>query len=76
MRGNPIAQNRLARLLGAGRGLPADPVEAIKWHLIAKAGGAGDAYLDEFAQKQTPEVREAAERAAQPWINVIRLSRS
>ena len=41
-RGSPIAQNRLARILAAGRGLPADPVEAIKWHLIAKAAGASD----------------------------------
>ena len=37
-RGSPIAQNRLARVFATGRGLPADPVEAIKWHLISKAG--------------------------------------
>ena len=76
LRGSPIAQNRLARLYSAGRGVDADPVEAIKWHLIAKAAGANDAYLDEFAQKQTPEVRANADRAAQSWINVIGLSRS
>ena len=39
-RGSPVAQDRLARILMAGRGLPADPTEAIKWHIIAKAGGA------------------------------------
>ena len=39
-KGNAIAQNRLARILATGRGVPADPVEATKWHIIAKAGGA------------------------------------
>ena len=38
-RGSAIAQDRLARILMAGRGMPADPANAIKWHLIAKAAG-------------------------------------
>ena len=63
-RGSAIAQNRLARMLMAGRGMPADPTEAIKWHLIAKAGGDSDPDLDAFAAKQTPAVRDAAEKAA------------
>ena len=67
-RGNPIAQNRLARVLMSGRGMPANPTEAIKWHLIAKAGGAGDPELDLFASKQTPEVRAAAEKTAKKWL--------
>jgi len=67
-RGSPIAQNRLARVLMAGRGMPADPTEAIKWHIIAKAGGAGDPELDLFATKQTPEVREVAEKEAKKWL--------
>ena len=54
-RGSPIAQNRLARVFASGRGLPADPVEAVKWHLISKAGGATDLFLDEFARKQPPK---------------------
>jgi len=66
--GSPIAQNRLARILMAGRGLPADPAEAVKWHLIAKAGGAGDPELDLFAGKQTQEVRDAAKKAADKWL--------
>ncbi len=45
-RGSPIAQDRLARILMAGRGMPADPIGAIKWHIIAKAAGAGDPDLD------------------------------
>ena len=75
-RGSAIAQNRLARVLASGRGLPADPIEAVKWHLISKAGGATDLYLDEFARKQAPNVREAAEKAAKPWLDMIAASRS
>jgi TPR repeat protein len=75
-RGSPIAQNRLARVLASGRGLPADPVEAVKWHMISKAGGATDHYLDEFAQKQPPSIREAAEKAAKPWLTMLTASRS
>jgi hypothetical protein len=75
-RGSPIAQNRLARVFASGRGLPADPVEAMKWHLISKAGGTTDIFLDEFTQKQPPSVREAAEKAAKPWLEVIAASRS
>jgi hypothetical protein len=76
MRGSPIAQNRLARILAAGRGVAADPVEAIKWHLIAKAGGASDLSLDEFVQKQTAETRAAANKAAKPWLDFIAQARS
>ena len=71
LRGSPIAQNRLARLLSVGQGAAANPTEAIKWHLIAKAGGNGDPYLDQFAAQQTPQVRAAAEKAARPWLAVL-----
>ena len=75
-RGNPVAQNRLANILAIGRGLKADAVEAIKWHIVAKAGGVSDLPLDAFVQKQTPEIRAAAQKAAQPWLDAIRASRS
>src|ERR1700730_2346707 len=70
-RGSAIAQNRLARILMAGRGMPADPTEAIKWHVIAKGSGAGDPELDLFAGKQKPEVRDAAEKAASKWLSTV-----
>ena len=54
-----------------GRGASQNPTEAIKWHLIAKASGNGDPYLDAFAGQQTPEVRAAAEKAARPFISAI-----
>jgi uncharacterized protein len=75
-KGSPIAQNRLAQLLAAGRGLPADPVAAIKWHLVSKAGGARDLSLEEFMSQQTPEVRAAGEKAAESWLEAIKQSRS
>jgi TPR repeat protein len=75
-RGSPIAQNRLARMLAVGRGLPADPVQAIKWHLIAKAAGAGDLFLDDFVQKQSTDARARAEKEAKPWLALIAASRS
>ena len=75
-KGNPVAQNRLANILAVGRGIHADPVEAIKWHIVAKAGGVSDIPLDEFTEKQKPEVRAAAEKAAKPWVEAIKASRS
>jgi TPR repeat protein len=74
-KGNPVAQNRLANILAIGRGLPADPVEAIKWHIVAKAGGVSDIPLDTFVQKQPQDVRAAAEKAAKPWLDAIKESR-
>jgi TPR repeat protein len=65
---SPIAQNRLAHVYRMGRGIKADPVQAIRWHLAARAGGLGDPALDDFAARQTPEVRAEAEKAAAPWI--------
>ena len=77
MQGSPIAQNRLARILAFTRGGSApDAVQAIKWHLIAKAAGKGDLELDDFAQRQSPETRAASETAAKPWLDVIAQSRS
>jgi TPR repeat protein len=67
-RGSPIAQNRLARILMAGRGMPVNPTESVKWHLIAKAGGAGDPDLDIFANKQSPALQTAAKTAANKWL--------
>jgi len=66
--GSPIAQNRLAHVYRMGRGIKTDPVQAIRWHLAARAGGLGDPALDDFAARQTPEVRAEAEKAAAPWI--------
>jgi uncharacterized protein len=72
VRGNPVAQDRLARVLAEGRGAPANPVEATKWHLISKARGETDIMLDEFVGKLDPETRAAGEKAAKPWLDALK----
>jgi len=42
-----VAQDRLARILADGRGVPKNPVEAVKWRLISKARGETDLMLDD-----------------------------
>jgi TPR repeat protein len=74
-KGNPIAQNRLANILAVGRGVNANITEAIKWHIVAKAGGVGDPPLDAFVQQQKPEIRAAGEKAAKPWLDAIKEAR-
>lgn len=75
-RGNPVAQNRLAHVLASGRGVPANPVEAAKWHIIARTHGEKDAALDSFLQKLPPEQRQAGEKSAEAWLKLAPPSRS
>ena len=59
----------------AGRGMPTDPTAAIKWHLIAKANGAGDPDLDVFASKQPQATRDTAQKAADRWMSTRKAPR-
>jgi len=59
-----------------GHGVKADPVAAIKWHMVAKAGGVSDVPLDAFVERQTPEIRTAAEKAAKPWLDALKEKRA
>jgi TPR repeat protein len=68
-KGNPVAQNRLAKayidgFLGV---VERDPVLAAKWHLIARAAGATDGRLDLFLTTLTPDQRRRADVAVQKW---------
>jgi TPR repeat protein len=67
-RGSAPAQTRLALMYANGRGVKADPVEAARWHLIARAGGDNDPNLDAFMAGMTPADRAMAENRAKPWI--------
>ena len=67
-RGSPIAQNRLAFMYATGQGVKRDPVQAARWHLIARSGGASDLFLEDYLRKMKPEDRAAGEAAAKPWI--------
>jgi TPR repeat protein len=58
--GNPIAQNRIARLIATGVGLPFNDVEAAKWHLLAKAAGVKDPQLEDMMSTMKPEELEKA----------------
>lgn len=58
--GNPIAQNRIARLIATGVGLPFNDVEAAKWHLLAKAAGVQDPQLEDMMSTMKPEDLEKA----------------
>jgi uncharacterized protein len=71
-RGNAIAQDRFARILAEGRGAPADPVQATKWHLISKAGGETNLTLDNFVNKLDAHTRSAGEEAAKNWIEALK----
>ena len=51
---------------GERRGIAADPTEAVKWHLISKAGGDSDPYLDDFAGRQTPRSAPPPRRPPSP----------
>jgi TPR repeat protein len=63
-----VAQNRLARLYANGVAVgPADPVQAAKWHLLAREAGVADFSLDILLAKLTPEQRAAADKAAKDW---------
>jgi len=67
-KGNPVAQNRLARAFMGGVGLPVDKIEAAKWHLLARDAGVIDFNLDLFMSGLSPDERTEAEKSAQAWI--------
>jgi len=66
-RGNAVAQNRLARAFSAGAGLPADRIQAAKWHILARAAGESDLKLDLMVISLRPPERKQAEALAQEW---------
>ena len=72
LHGNPVAQDRLARMFAEGRGTPKNPVEATKWHLISKAHGETDIMLDDFVGKLDAETRAAGEKAAKAWLDALK----
>jgi len=65
-KGVAAAQNRLAHAYLAGvPGLPADPVEAQTWRILAREGGLADEALDALLAKRPRSERQRAEVAAQ-----------
>ena len=68
---SPIAQNRLAHVLIAGRGTPIDIIEGFKWHLIAKSAGNGDAQLDERFAQLSDQDRTKVEDLVRLWFGTF-----
>jgi hypothetical protein len=55
-------------VLVAGMGVPADRIEGLKWHLVAKTAGKGDLFLDEAFAQLSPEDRAKVEAVAKRWL--------
>ncbi len=41
------------------------------WHMLSKAQGLGDPYLDDFVAKLTPEEQQKATALAHKWMGRI-----
>ncbi|MCP4182552.1 MAG: sel1 repeat family protein [Hyphomicrobiales bacterium] len=67
LRGNVIAQNRLARMYALGIGGKVRPDEAAKWYVLSRRQGHRDSMLDDFYNSLTADVRNAALKAANSW---------
>jgi TPR repeat protein len=61
------AQNRLGHLYAEGVGVEANPIEAAKWRLIAKAGGIVDDKFDLYVASLPDADRTKAQAAATEW---------
>jgi TPR repeat protein len=68
LRGNPVAQNRYARLLAAGLGTEQNSVDACAWHMLARARTVSDPTLDRVCETLAPAAREAASRRLENWL--------
>ena len=63
-KGNPVAQNRLARAYAYGAGVEVNMVEAAKWHLLSRHVGLSDFKLDQIVGGLNADDRKKAEKAA------------
>ena len=70
---NAVAQDRVARLYATGRGIHKDLVEAMKWYLIARAGGEKDDWLDSVLGTLTPEQKVAVETEVREYNGALSL---
>ena len=68
LKGNVVAQNRLARFYFFGVVVEGDLVEGAKWHLIARQAGVADLAMDNLLGKMAKDQRAKAEKAAADWL--------
>ncbi len=65
---NPVAQDRAARLYVSGRGVKKNVIEGMKWHMLSRAAGLQDAWLDGEMNKLTRDERAAVELAVRRYV--------
>ena len=65
--GNPVAQNRLAKLVAVGEGVTLDLEEAAMWRALARRQGLNDPQLNELLVSIPPTDLAAAEERARFW---------
>src|SRR5690606_38808838 len=65
--GNPVAQNRYAKLLAAGENVPLDLETAAMWRALARRQGLTDPQLDKLLVSIRPEALARAEERARFW---------
>ena len=58
--------------MASGLGAPRDPVKAVKWHLVSRAGGETDITLDDFMAKLDAATVAEGTKQAQPWIDALK----
>jgi len=64
VKGNVIAQNRLAHLYIQAIGTRGDPIEAGKWYILSRRAGLEDPNLEDFYQGLTAEEQKQSLEAA------------
>jgi TPR repeat protein len=76
LRGNPVAQNRYARVLSAGRGTTQNSVDACLWHSLARVQTVSDPQLDRVCETLAPANREAVAKRLENWLKSASQDRS
>jgi hypothetical protein len=71
--GNPVAQNRVARLYAYGISVDPSIEDALKWHYLGKLAGIQDPRLDEYEARQDEKSRVAGLDAALAWTGRARV---
>ena len=66
-KGDVEAQSRVAKLYMKGLGVEKNPVEAVRWHLLARESGMKDQELEIFAAALETNQLAKAQRLALDW---------
>lgn len=73
-KGNAVAQNRIARLYANGLVYKQEPIEAAKWHILAREKGVADLTLDFLVMRLSKDERKAADERVRAWRKQAKLN--